>query len=113
MKTYALVGENITTVHTELLCEDVGWIETFFALKFQKIFCLTLGDFLYLEPGLRSKWLRYELDGPGLVSQKGRRRSGVSIPERERDFYFVQSVQTDSGDRRSLLFDGYPVFPRG
>jgi len=24
LKTYALVGENITTVHTEVLCEDVG-----------------------------------------------------------------------------------------
>jgi hypothetical protein len=43
-----------------------------FALKFQKIFCLNLVAFLYMELWLRSKWLRYELDGPGLESQKGR-----------------------------------------
>jgi hypothetical protein len=40
-------------------------------LSFKK-FLFNLGAFLYMELGLRSAWLRYELDGPRFESQKGR-----------------------------------------
>jgi len=75
------------------------WVELRpFALKFQIFFFL-------FKPG------SFLVHGAGTALWA--ERSGVWIPERAREFSFLQSVQTDSGSRRSLLFDGYPVFPRG